>query len=168
MHTGNVVAAWVMATNDRLADALAQVGLDSRELAALTLVDTHAGCSVEWLRARVGLSQSGTVRLVDRLATRGLLRRGPSTGRGVPLHLTTEGELFLRRWHGLRDEAVDAALSAVPVQHRRDLVDGIAAALLNEERDRRAADATCRSCSWSACGRDCPVDRSVGAPEPGR
>ncbi|GAA0907401.1 hypothetical protein [Virgisporangium aurantiacum] len=56
-------------------------GLDQRELSALTLIGEHEGCSVEWLHGRVDLSQSGTVRLVDRH----LVRRERSTGRGVPL-----------------------------------------------------------------------------------
>src|SRR5215213_7059894 len=98
MHTGNVVVAWIISAQDRLQDAMGQVGLDPRELAALTLVASHDGCSMDWLRERVGLTQSGTVRLVDRLTTRQLLRRGASTGRGVPLHLTVPGEQCLDRW----------------------------------------------------------------------
>ena len=123
------------------------------------------GRSVEWLRIRIGLTQSGTVRLVDRLSDRGLLQRGPSTGRGVPLHLTAGGHEVLERWHQARESAVDGLLTGVPAGQRPELVQAIAAALMAEERVRPQADATCRTCSWPECGEDCPVDRSVPDPD---
>src|SRR3978361_670596 len=99
MHTSNVVVAFGLSVEERIRAALAEVSLEARELAALTLVAAAAGCGGGGraarggvgLCARVGLTHSGTVRLVDRLAARGLLRRGASTGRRVPLHLTPEG-----------------------------------------------------------------------------
>src|SRR5688572_2820179 len=103
MHTANVVVAWIATAQDRLDDGVAELGLHPRELTALTLVRTHEGCSLEWLRARVGLTQSGTVRLVDRLAARGLLERGRSTGRGVPLRATPDADAVLARWKAVRD-----------------------------------------------------------------
>jgi DNA-binding MarR family transcriptional regulator len=161
MHIGNVVAAWATAVHDRLAVTTAELGLESRDLGALTLIAEHDGCSGDWLRTRVHLTQSGTVRLVDRLVARDLLRRGRSTGRGVPLHVTEQGAALLAAWARRRDEVVDDLLAAVPVAHRREVVEGMAAALLGGDRRRAEADATCRRCTWVACGHDCPVDRSV-------
>src|SRR5689334_2219644 len=161
MHTGNVVAAWVMAAVDRFATAMLSTGLDQRELSALTLIGEHDGCSVEWLRGRVGLSQSGTVRLVDRLASRKLVRRGPSTGRGVPLHVASQGRAALERWWQARDAAVADLLTGLPQSRQQVVIDSLAIVLLAGTRRRIEADATCRTCSWAACGDDCPVDRSV-------
>jgi DNA-binding MarR family transcriptional regulator len=163
MHTGNVVAAWVMAAVDRFNAALLSTGLDQRELSALTLIGEHEGCSVEWLRGRVDLSQSGTVRLVDRLAGRTLVRRGPSTGRGVPLHVTSQGRAALDRWREARDAAVAELLTGLPQSRQQMVVDSLASVLLAGSRQRIEADTTCRTCSWAACGDDCPVDRSVPA-----
>ena len=165
MHTSNVVAAWALTAHARLREGMRTIGLDDRELAALTLVATHDSCSVEWLRVRVGLTQSGTVRLVDRLSDRGLLRRGSSTGRGVPLHLTAHGERLLQQWHEKRESAVASLLAGLPTGQRPALVQAMATALLAEERDRSQADATCRTCTWPACEPDCPVDRSVPEPD---
>jgi hypothetical protein len=109
----------------------------------------------------VGLTQSGTVRLVDRLTARQLLRRGVSTGRGVPLHVTVPGEQCLDQWRQARDAVVDDLLAGLGEDQRRDLVGAMALALAAESRVRRQADATCRTCSWAQCGQDCPVDRSV-------
>jgi DNA-binding MarR family transcriptional regulator len=161
MHIGNVVVAWATAVHDGLRAAMRELGLESRELSALTLIAEHDGCSGDWLRTRVDLTQSGTVRLVDRLVGRDLVRRGRSTGRGVPLHVTEHGAALLAAWGRRRDELVDDLLAAVPVAHRGEVVDAMAAALLGRDRPRVEADATCRRCTWVACGDDCPVDRSV-------
>ena len=161
MHGPNVVAAWALAASDRLAAAALGTGLDRRELAALTLVAEHDGCSVEWLRRRVALTQSGTVRLVDRLELKGLLSRGPATGRLVPLHVTPAGMERLEAWRICRDALVGELLAGLSDAERARVVRGMAAALQREHREREAADATCRTCTWSACGEDCPVDRSV-------
>jgi hypothetical protein len=113
----------------------------------------------------VGLTQSGTVRLVDRLTARQLLRRGVSSGRGVPLHLTEAGERHLDQWRQTRDAVVGDLLAGLSESRRRELVDAMSLALTAQSRVRPEADATCRTCSWVECGQDCPVDRSVPDPE---
>jgi DNA-binding MarR family transcriptional regulator len=161
MHSGNIVAAWIVSAQDRLREGMQQAELDPRELAALTLVASHDGCPMDWLRARVDLTQSGTVRLVDRLAGQDLLHRGGSTGRGVPLHVTERGRQRLDRWHQARDAVVEDLFAGVPAGQRQALIDSMALALTARERARPEADATCRTCSWADCGQDCPVDHSV-------
>src|SRR3954471_14913204 len=121
MHIGNVVAAWTTAVQDELRMGTRAVGLEPRDLSALTLVAAYDGCLLDWLRQRVGLTQSGTVRLVDRLAGRGLLVRGPSTGRGVPLHLTAAGADLLGQWGQARDRIIEGLMGALPEQHRAAL-----------------------------------------------
>ena len=162
---GNVWMASIAQGNDLLAAGLADLGLGPqvglREVEGLTLVRAHPGCSSEWLRERVGLSQSGTVRLVDRLASRGLLRRSRTQGREVALRVTAEGARVLDRWSTARDTAMASALDALSPSERQTLVDLLAKALLGGERVRSAADRTCRTCDWAACVPTCPVDGSV-------
>jgi DNA-binding MarR family transcriptional regulator len=166
MHTGNVVVAWATAVHDRLRAGMRQIGVEARDLSALTLVSAYDGCSPDWLRQRVDLTQSGTVRLVDRLVDRGLLNRGRSSGRGVPLHVTAAGDDLLRRWAQSRDRIVDDLLAGLPERPATTLIAAMADALQTEQRVRAQADATCRTCTWPACGVDCPVDRSVPPPAP--
>lgn len=161
MHYSNAVLAWARAVEADAAEARAQLGLDDRELTALTLVGEHAGCTTEWLRHRVGLTQSGTVRLVDRLVGRGFLRRVAAPGRSVPLHVTGPAAELLDAWAVARDDAVDRALAGLDAAQREVFLEAVRAALTAVPRDRRAADATCGACTWPACGADCPVDRSV-------
>jgi DNA-binding MarR family transcriptional regulator len=165
MHTGNVVVAWTFMVQDRLREEMRRLELEQRDLATLTLVAAYEDCSQDWLRARIGLTQSGTVRLIDRLAARGLLERGPSSGRGVPLRLTATGSALLDRWSQARDDAVASVLDVLPEQIRTAMVQGMTDALLARPRLRVEADTTCRACTWPVCGAECPVDRSV-APVP--
>jgi DNA-binding MarR family transcriptional regulator len=166
MHIGNVVAAWATTVRDRLRAGMREIGVEHRDLAALTLVSAHDGCSLDWLRRRVDLTQSGTVRLVDRLVARDLLTRGRSSGRGVPLHLTPAGADLLGRWAQSRDRIVGELLAGLPPEPATTLVAAMANALRTEPRVREEADTTCRTCTWPACGADCPVDRSVAATAP--
>ena len=165
MHIGNVWAAHIADGGDLLVAALNDLGtspsLGLREIEALTLVDAHSECSSEWLRERVGLSQSGTVRLVDRLAGLGVLRRTRTTGREVALAVTPQGRRILRRWSTRRDEAMTTALDALSATERQTLIDLLAKALRGGERVRSAADRACRTCDWAACEPSCPVDSSV-------
>jgi len=161
MHTSNVVVAWANAVHEAVGEARSGLDVDARELAALTLAAEHEGCTADWLRQRVGLTQSGTVRLVDRLTARGLLERLPVPGRNVPLRLTAVGAELLAAWAEARDRAVDELLTGLAARQRDQLVGTIRTALEGTPRDRRTADATCGSCTWPACGTDCPVDLSV-------
>ncbi len=162
MHSSNAWAAFTAASNDELGDALPP-GLGLRDVEALTLVDTHPGCSVEWLRHRVGLTQSGTVRLVDRLQRLDLVRRDPTTGRERALTVTRSGSKALRSWHAGREAAMQAVLGGLSGAERRQLLGLLGRALTSAPRERPQADRTCRTCEWARCGRTCPVDASVPA-----
>jgi MarR family transcriptional repressor of emrRAB len=162
MHTTNVLAAWALEAHDALAAAAAELGLDQRQLAALTLVAEYDGCSIDWLRRRVGLSHPGTVRLVDRLEAAGLVRR-TRDGREVALSATAQARRLRDRWHAAREAVVADLLAGLDPEQRASLAATLAAAIERRPRTRPQADALCRTCDWPACGDDCPVDRSVGA-----
>ncbi len=165
MHTANVLSAWTLSAHDALVAAARGVDLEFRELAALTLIREHDGCSVDWLRHRIGLTQSGTVRLVDRLEERGLVTRTAAAGRGVPLRVSRAGQQRLAAWQQARQAVTARLLHGLPAGQRRAVVAGLAGALRADTRQRLQADATCRTCCWADCGDDCPVDGSV-APAP--
>jgi len=159
MHESNVWVAWTLRSHDVLEAAL-PAGLGLRDVAALTLVGSHEGCSADWLWGRIGLTQSGTVRLIDRLQKLGYVERERS-GRAIRLTLTAAGAEALAGWSAAREEATREALSGLNATERRQLNTLLARGLRNTNRARDAADTTCRLCDWPACSR-CPVDASVG------
>ena len=77
-HTGNLLGAMALAVSDRMAEALAdRSGRSESAAATLSALDQLLGePSIDQLSRVLGLSQSGTVRLVDRLEQDGLVRRG--------------------------------------------------------------------------------------------
>jgi DNA-binding MarR family transcriptional regulator len=165
MHDDNVVAAWALSAVDAVAAGYGRAGLAEREVAALVLIGSHPGAGADWLVARLGLTQSGTVRLLDRLAAAGLVERGaPAAGRRVPLTLTSAGAQRLDQATAARAAAMAAVTAALTDAERQDLARLAARALAGAARDRAAADTACRLCDWPRCPRPCPVDASVPLP----
>lgn len=165
MYESNVWAAWTLRSHDSLTAAVAAVappGLGARDLAALTLIASHDGCSADWLWSRIGLTQSGTVRLIDRLERLGYVVRA-RRGRVLELSLTAAGEQLLAAWNTARDRSSHEVLDGLTATERRRLNDLLSTALRRTNRLRAAADSTCRLCNWPAC-TECPVDESVGRP----
>jgi DNA-binding MarR family transcriptional regulator len=161
MHMENVATAWAVSLHDELTQAASELGAGVRDIAALTLVASHPEVPLDWLRARIGLSQPGTVRLVDRLSAAGLIERTARAGRSVHLAVTPAGRDLLGRWTAERDQAVRRSLAGLSPEQEAQLTDLLAVALGTPGRPRAEADQTCRTCDWPACGDDCPVDRSV-------
>jgi DNA-binding MarR family transcriptional regulator len=159
----NAVSAWLVVAGE-VAQAAERgaSGLPERALAALVLVDNHPDCSIDWLHRRLGLTQSGTVRLVDRLQERGLLDRVRPAGRKeVALRLTRPGKDALRRGVEARSEALASLLEPLSDRERARLLALVAKALAGGRRQRQDADVACRLCNWQACRPDCPLDASV-------
>jgi len=165
MHDdANVVAAWALGAVDAVAGGYGRAGLAEREVAALVLVGSHPGAGADWLSPRLGLTQSGTVRLIDRLAEAGLIERGaPAAGRRVPLALTAAGRQRLGQATAARAAAIGTVTAALTEAERQELARLTAKALAGTARERAAADTACRLCDWPRCPRPCPVDASVPA-----
>ncbi|MGW1341449.1 MarR family winged helix-turn-helix transcriptional regulator [Kribbella sp. NPDC002412] len=164
MSESNVWAAWTLRSHDALSAAVAAAappGVALRDLAALTLIASHDGCSADWLWSRIGLTQSGTVRLIDRLERLGYVDRARS-GRVLELSLTAAGADLLASWNSARDQARHEVLDGLTPAERRRFNDLLATALRRTARARTEADSTCRLCNWPIC-TECPVDESVGA-----
>src|SRR4051794_41799772 len=81
---------------------------------ALVALDGYlTGQPIDALRRVLGLTHSGTVRLVDRLVAAGLGERrvGTTDGRAVPLGLTPAGRRVARRGVAAREGALGGVLA---------------------------------------------------------
>jgi MarR family transcriptional regulator, negative regulator of the multidrug operon emrRAB len=174
-----------MHDNERLANlfgaaALAAAGAMSAAAAAVTegglsaagalvILASEPGIGVTELSRRLGLSQPGATRLVESLASRGLVLSSPEPGaRTVALRLTGTGAEKARLFLAERDRGLAALLAPLDEPARRDL-DAALSVVLEGLTDAGApAHRTCRLCDEQACTATapCPVDHAWQRAQP--
>jgi MarR family transcriptional regulator, negative regulator of the multidrug operon emrRAB len=166
IRDANVVGALALGIADRIQAAGERAGGHgaSGPAALVALHGVAGGVSIDGLRRIVGLTHSGAVRLVDRLAAAGLVeRRGGADQRSVALRLTAEGRRAARRVLAQREATVEAALAGLPAADRAALVrvaERVLPQLVEAPGEERRV---CRLCDMEACGRprgECPMQRA--------
>jgi DNA-binding MarR family transcriptional regulator len=174
----NLVGALAVAMADRIRQATeGAAGHAAAAPAALVALDEFLdGRTMDHLRLAVGLTPSGAVRLVDRLAEQGLVERRPGAdGRSVALVLTGTGRASAAQVRRARANAVGEMLGKLSVRDRQALT-RIAERLLTAVTEERLAERArgdlpaggwlCRLCDAEACGRpegDCPTATAAAA-----
>jgi MarR family transcriptional regulator, negative regulator of the multidrug operon emrRAB len=166
VRASNLLGALSLAVADGVGTVTADsAGFGSASPAALVTLFNSPGLTISALARIVGLTHPGTVRLVDRLADAGLLRRGAGEdGREVRLALTTKGRStaakVLDGRHALLNEAM-SALSKAEAETFERLAAKLLAAL---SPDPDTADHICRLCDDRACPTaTCPVEQAIAA-----
>lgn len=121
-------------------------------MTALSLLATYPDCSIEELRAPLGLSHSGGVRLVDRLAAAGHVeRRGGDDARSVALRLTRRGREAAAAAMAQRAEVLARAIHVLGREEQR-LLGQLASKILERAVPLpQMAGKTCRLCDHDAC-----------------
>ncbi len=168
-RTANLLGALSLAVSDRMTAVVAGTAEHSETAAsAMSALDQFLrGPSVEHLSQVVGLSQSGGVRLVDRLQRDGLVERRPGTdGRTAAVSLTAPGRRTARRLTNARLELLRDVVAAL-TPSEQDVLAGLAGRMLvGLMREPGATRWTCRLCDLGACGRPegyCPLEREARA-----
>jgi len=164
MHSSARTANLLGALGIVLADALADAGGDSEAAALVAIGGPSAGASIEALSAVVGLSHSGTVRLVDRLEAAGQVRRvAGRDGRSTAVRLTAAGRRAAGRVTSGRAAELHVALQVLTSHEQEQLADlagRVLAGLRRDGAEKPVERWTCRLCDTTACGRlqgRCPV-----------
>lgn len=165
----NLLGAAALAVSERVEIATESAcGATGAVPAALVALHEFAGGeSIDFLRTVVGLTPSGTVRLVDRLEREGLARRGAGAdGRSVSVRLTDHGDEVAARVRGARHAVLEQLLEPLDREQRAALADAAATLLAALTHGRQVARHTCRLCDVEACGHrrgDCPVTNAADA-----
>jgi len=168
----NLLAVVALEVDDRVRSSVHDaVGLGAAAASALVALEEFAnGASIEHLRDVIGLTHSGCVRLVDRLAAAGLAeRRAGNDVRAVSVVLTRAGHATARRIRVARARAIGPLLADLDDVDRRrleDLCARVVGAVAGQRVAARSQGAPpeggwlCRMCDFVACGRDeglCPA-----------
>jgi DNA-binding MarR family transcriptional regulator len=162
-QTSNVLGALALVVTDQTASAVARASGQSLSAAA-ALSALHQFLdrpTLDQLRKVLGLTPSGAVRLVDRLAEAGLVTRGPGADRrSRAVLLTAEGRRAAERVAAARAATLTGMLADLSVSERqqlRELMGRVVAAVV---RTKDGGAWTCRLCDLTACRRDageCPA-----------
>ena len=164
-HVRNVLGALALAVADLLEADAAAHGRTGLEQAALVLLRTLPGMSQSDLQRRLGLSQPGTTRLVDRLTTRGLVIRRPGRDdRTHALRLTTLGAAQAGAAEQRRHAILGRATHAVTSTQAHVVTEALDAMLASLVEHGSSPYRTCRLCDQRACtstDRPCPAEPSA-------
>jgi DNA-binding MarR family transcriptional regulator len=170
----NVVGALALVLADRQTDTVAAASGQAVS-AATALSALHHFLdrpSIDKLRQVLGLTHSGAVRLVDRLADAGYAVRAPGVdGRGAAVVLTPAGRVAAQELAAARSALLERALAVLTPAERATftaLAGKVVAGLV------RAPGATrwiCRLCDTGSCGSEegrCPARQAAqGKQAPG-
>jgi len=160
-HTANILGALAVLIQDRV-EGMWQSALDLSPMAAAALVqiDNEPGSSIEAVAGRIGLTHSATVRVVDKLAERGLVEkdRARKDARAQSLTLSKPGKRVAQQLHEARNQVTDDLLAGLAPAQRQALEQGISAILYRCVEPGREADVTCRVCDDRRCSPEiCPI-----------
>jgi DNA-binding MarR family transcriptional regulator len=157
-NVANVAGAAVMALGDAIREATVASEREQAATVALVQLSKYPGSSVDSLRGPLGLTHSGCVRLVDRLAASGHVERraGAEDGRAVALHLTRKGQGAAQRALRARATALEEALSVLTAAEQETLGRLAARLITGRVTSESRALRTCRLCDYQACVA-CPV-----------
>lgn len=161
----NVLGALALIVTDRTAEAIVTaVGepLSGTTAAALSALHHFLDQpSIDRLRQVLGLTPSGTVRLVDRLVEASLVTRGPGRdGRSRVITLTENGQRIAEQITAARAAVLSNALNRLPADDRSTLEELMGRLLAGFVRGPGATRWGCRLCDTQACERDqgrCPI-----------
>ncbi|MGY2938050.1 DNA-binding MarR family transcriptional regulator [Bradyrhizobium sp. GM6.1] len=159
----NLLGALSLAVMDRIEQGAREViGRGGETPAALVVIGYGQGMTNDKLRRILGLSHSGTVRLVDRLVSDRLVERRPGQdGREVALHLTAKGAATRNDLMTSRISAVASLLDVLSPAETKRLETLLHELLARQDTSEMDRFTICRMCDDSAC-TNCPLPTDKG------
>jgi DNA-binding MarR family transcriptional regulator len=168
-QTANLLGALSLVIADRMAGEMAEAGgrPESAAAALSALLHFLDAPTIDRLRQVLGLTSSGTVRLIDRLESAGQVRRGPGAdGRSTSVSLTRAGRAAAERVAGARTHVLLGALAGLSEQERAALRGLLGKLLVSFARGPGATRWMCRLCDVALCRSadgGCPVGNEARA-----
>ena len=157
-QTTNLLGVIGLAVAGRIEKSVQEILKHSGETpAALVVIGYELGPTNDQLRAVLGLSHSGTVRLVDRLVKDGLVeRREGNTKREIALYPTREGKLLREQILKERLNAIRPLLGGLTERETETLDRLLQKMLASQETSDLERRTLCRLCDNRVC-ENCPI-----------
>lgn len=165
----NLLGALALVITDQTAEAMSSASGQSVSAAA-TLSALHQILdqpTLDRLSQVLGLTHSGTVRLVDRLESAGLVtRRAAADGRSRSVTLTRKGQRRATQIEAARTQVLARALQGFSAREREELHTALTKMMAAIVADKDDGPWICRLCDLHACGwqsGDCPAATAAAA-----
>jgi MarR family transcriptional regulator, negative regulator of the multidrug operon emrRAB len=161
-RTANLLGALALSVVDAFnAVVEANAGYGGETPAALVTLGVEPGLSINHLRQILRLSHPGTVRLIDRLASEGLVeRRAGADGRTVALFLTEAGVERRQVILAERQQQLQLVVNALTANERQQLTKLLEKMLTAMTTSELQSFAICRLCEEEVCPAErCPVEQ---------
>jgi DNA-binding MarR family transcriptional regulator len=166
-RAANVLGALSQIVADQTADAVAEAAGRSESAASALSALLHFldRPTIDLLRQVLGLTSSGTVRLVDRLEESGYVRREPGgDGRSTLVVLTDAGRVAAERVSAARAEVLERSLAVLSDAERVAFDRLSGKVLVGMMRGPGATRWMCRLCDIGVCRGTqggCPVGNAA-------
>lgn len=166
-RAANLLGALSLILADQTADAVAQAAgrSDSAGAALSALLHFLDRPSIDLLRQVLGLTSSGTVRLIDRLAESGYVERVPgSDGRSTSVVLTDAGRDAALGVSAARAQVLQGAMAGLSPDERLMLEQLAGKLLVGMMRGPGATRWGCRLCDIKVCRGTpggCPIGNAA-------
>jgi DNA-binding MarR family transcriptional regulator len=162
----NLLGALALRVADRVRAAVATETSESAATALSAIHNFLDAPRIDQLADVLGLSSSGTVRLVDGLVARGLVaRRRGSDGRESVVALTAAGRRKAKAVSRARAEVLAGTLSPLSMAERAAFEDAVEKILIGLVRGPRGRGWMCRLCDTATCGAEpghpCSITRDA-------
>ena len=161
-RTLNLLGALALSVMDALNVVVeANAGHGGETPAALVTLGADPGLSINALRQILNLSHPGTVRLIDRLASQGLVeRRAGADGRTLALFLTDAGHERRQAILTERRQQLQFAVNTLTQNEHKQLTKLLEKMLTAMTTSELRNFAICRLCEEEVCPADrCPVEQ---------
>jgi DNA-binding MarR family transcriptional regulator len=166
-RAANLLGAMSLVIADQATDAVAEAAGRSESGAAALSALLHFldRPSIDLLGQVLGLTSSGTVRLIDRLTESGYVRRDPGAdGRSTSIVLTDAGRQAAERVSRARAGVLEKSLAVLSADERASLERLAGKVLVGMMRGPGATRWICRLCDIGVCrggAGGCPVGNAA-------
>ncbi|MEL6224126.1 MAG: MarR family transcriptional regulator [Cyanobacteria bacterium J06627_8] len=161
-RTLNLLGALALSVTDALSSVVeVNAGYGGEAPAAIVTLGVDPGLSINALRQILNLSHPGTVRLINRLESQGLVeRRSGTDGRTLALFLTEAGHERRKAILVERRQQLQRAMSSLTENDRKQLTKLLEKMLAAMTTSELRNYAICRLCEEEVCPADrCPVEQ---------
>lgn len=164
--TANLLGALSLSLTDRMRAAVAgATGFGGEAAAALVTIGAEPDSSIGFIADVIGLTHSGTVRLLDKLEDDGLVARKPGPdARTAALRVTARGRRRVQAILKAREATLLDAVDCLTARQTAALADALRPLLVQQMKEPIDEHIICRLCDTGTCyPAGCPLQQPAAS-----